>query len=440
MFVFTAGFFVSTTLAGNWCKDLEHKRNQTIMSVNRAKGSASSMASVTLFATFAYDRTGNWTPFNGRLYNEANEITEDSGYIYSYDLDGKLVEKASKLDLSDVTSYGWDALNRLIHVNEGPHVISYRYDGLGRRIAKVVDSVETHYALDGMRVVEERNGTNALIAVDLHAGLDALLMRQGFAAGATYWTHTDHLGSVEALADASGSVVERYRYSSFGQISVLAPDFSLLTSAPKEPFTYTSREWEPEVGLYFYRARFMNPRLGRFISRDPLEFVAGDANMQTYVGNNPINAIDPLGLKVEFANGTNPMLYAIAKGYVSVDAATKANFDKIEQSSTVYTIVENNGDDDRYKPATHERYWDPSSALRTKCGGTQSPATGLAHEVDHAANRNPILHGMADSDYQNWEEKRVITGSETSLANKLGEAVRQDHSGTPYKVSGPLSR
>jgi len=91
-------------------------------------------------------------------------------------------------------------------------------------------------------------------------------------------------------------VVERYRYTSFGQLSVLAPDFSLLASPPKVPFTYTSREWEPEVEMYFYRARFMDPRLGRFRSQDPLGFAGGDLNIMAYCGNNPVNALDPLGL------------------------------------------------------------------------------------------------------------------------------------------------
>jgi len=96
----------------------------------------------------------------------------------------------------------------------------------------------------------------------------------------------------------------------------------------------------------------MDPRMGRFQSQDPLGFVAGDSNIQAYVLNSPINAFDPLGLKIAFANGTNPMLYALAKGYVSCDPATKANFEKLEQSSTVYTLVENNNDDFRYRPST----------------------------------------------------------------------------------------
>jgi RHS repeat-associated protein len=185
----------------------------------------------------------------------------------------------------------------LIQVNKGTHVISYRYDGLGRRIAKIVDGVETRYVLDGANVVEERNVAGALTAVNLHAGVDRLLMRQDYAVGATYWVHTDHQGSVEALTDVSGNVVERYRYTSFGQITVMDAAFGVLSAAPKIPFTYTAREWEPEVEMYFYRARFMDPKMGRFISQDPLGFGAGDLNVLAYVSNNAINGIDPMGLQ-----------------------------------------------------------------------------------------------------------------------------------------------
>jgi len=145
-------------------------------------------------------------------------------------------------------------------------------------------------------VLEERNGANALTAVNLHAGLDRLLMRQDYAAGATYWAHSDHLGSVEALTDATGDVVERYRYSSFGQLTVMDGEFILKPSnLLLNPFTYTGREWEPEAGMYFYRARFMNPRLGRWLSRDPIG-ENGGINLYGYVGNNPISYTDPLGL------------------------------------------------------------------------------------------------------------------------------------------------
>ena len=185
-------------------------------------------------------------------------------------------------------------------MNKGAQVVNYRYDGLGRRIAKSVDGVETRYVLDGLNVLEERNGANALTAVNLHAGLDQLLMRQDYVDSATYWAHTDHLGSVEALTDATGDVVERYRYSSFGQLTVMDGEFTLKPSnLPLNPFTYTGREWEPELNIYFYRARFMDPRMGRWLASDPSEgaiLLPEGSDLLVFVGNNPINFIDTLGL------------------------------------------------------------------------------------------------------------------------------------------------
>lgn len=91
--------------------------------------------------------------------------------------------------------------------------------------------------------------------------------------------------------------------------------------------------------------------------------------------------------------------------------------------------ITHNGDDS-YDPNTNTINWDPRSALEVTSGaGKQSAALGLIHEMDHAANgqRNPT---PTDDGYDNTEEKRVITGSETTIAHDLGEPTRTDHYGT----------
>ncbi len=98
------------------------------------------------------------------------------------------------------------------------------------------------------------------------------------------------------------------------------------------------------------------------------------------------------------------------------------------------TVKINNQHDDSYNPRTGEIAWDPRSAL--KVGGTdkyQSPALGFIHEVDHAVNllKNPKPTGDG---YENTEEKRVITGSETQIAHDLGEPTRTDHGGAVVHV------
>ena len=98
----------------------------------------------------------------------------------------------------------------------------------------------------------------------------------------------DGLGSVTSLSDSKGNLVSTYEYDSFG--NPLAS-----TGSISNPFRYTGREFDAETGLYFYRARYYDPSIGRFISEDPIRFDAG-TNFYTYVLNNPVMFIDPLGL------------------------------------------------------------------------------------------------------------------------------------------------
>jgi YD repeat-containing protein len=134
----------------------------------------------------------------------------------THDLDGNLAADS-------LWTYTYDAENRLVRMTSllpagqgfTRRQLGFIYDYLGRRIAKTVDGVETRYVLDGANVVEEHDASGALTAFNLYAGLDQLLMRRDYGTGATYWMQTDHLGSVESLTDAAGTVVERYRYGSF---------------------------------------------------------------------------------------------------------------------------------------------------------------------------------------------------------------------------------
>jgi RHS repeat-associated protein len=114
-------------------------------------------------------------------------------------------------------------------------------------------------------------------------GLDEKL-RQSSAAGAFYFLQ-DHLGSVVALADATGKVAERMQYEAFGQSAG-----SQLTR-----YGYTGRERDELTGLLYYRARYYDPQQGRFLTPDPIDFNGG-MNLYAYVANNPLSFIDPRGL------------------------------------------------------------------------------------------------------------------------------------------------
>ncbi len=119
-------------------------------------------------------------------------------------------------------------------------------------------------------------------------GLDEpLSVDQG---GNVYYYHTDGLGSVNELTDTSGNTTKTYRYDSFGKITA-------QTGGLDQPFTFTGREYDVETGPYYYRARYYDPKAGRFISKDPIGFWGGDVNLFRYVGNDPENWVDPLGLQ-----------------------------------------------------------------------------------------------------------------------------------------------
>jgi RHS repeat-associated protein len=115
------------------------------------------------------------------------------------------------------------------------------------------------------------------------------------ATGSSFY-HKDGLGSISDLTNTSGSAVKNYRYRSFGEI------YS-ETGTLEQPFTFTGREYDPESGLYYYRARYYDPRAGRFLTKDPIGFLGGDVNLYRYVGNNPVNFTDPRGMAVFYWHG-----------------------------------------------------------------------------------------------------------------------------------------
>jgi len=117
-------------------------------------------------------------------------------------------------------------------------------------------------------------------------------------AGTVTWSLGDNLGTIRDLvqynaATGTTTVVNHVRYDTFGQI------VSQTNSQFQPWFAYTGREWDPAVGLYFYRARWYDPRAGRFTSEDPLGFAAGDVNLSRYVGNGPTLWVDPSGMDAQ---------------------------------------------------------------------------------------------------------------------------------------------
>jgi len=170
-----------------------------------------------------------------------------------------------------------------------PGKTSYKYDWLGRRVRKIVygsPDVVTRYCYDGDQVIAHYNETGVLQRRFVYGvGIDEPVVM--FVPGSGwYYYHYDGLGSVVALSDSSGEIVEQCSYDIFGEPSCI--------SGVGNPYKFTGREYDAETGLYYYRARYYHTTLGRFLSPDPIRYDHG-MNIYAYCWNNPINRIDPFG-------------------------------------------------------------------------------------------------------------------------------------------------
>ncbi len=209
-------------------------------------------------------------------------------------------------------TYTYDAQNRLTSATQGTRTMTFAYDGRNRcvkRTVTIAGTTTTSYQLyDGWNLIEDCDGSGALVARYVHGpNVDELLMK--VEGTQTVYYHEDRLGSVTHLTDASGTVVERYRYNPFGSPFIRNGEGwgARTESAYNNRFLYTGREWLAKIGLYDYRNRAYSPNLGRFMQPDPIGFDAGDVNIYRYVGNSAVNAKDPEGLVINpIIPGTRP--------------------------------------------------------------------------------------------------------------------------------------
>ena len=132
-----------------------------------------------------------------------------------------------------------------------------------------------------------------------------------------YYYHTNHLGSVIALTNGTWDVVQSYAYDSFGKVYVVSwsgvlasvDDVSNLYGNTR---LFTWREYDTETSLYFHRARYYHPQTGRFTSRDPI-WQNDQINLYTYVGNSPLNYIDPTGEFLETVWDVGNIAYDVGR-------------------------------------------------------------------------------------------------------------------------------
>ncbi len=222
-------------------------------------------------------------------YSDEDHLLTAGTDTYQYDLDGFLT---TKTDGSGTTQYNYSSRGELLSATlpDGT-VIEYAHDPLGRRIAKKVNGIITEKYL--------WQGLTRLLAV--YDGSDSLLMRFEYAdarmpvamtrAGSTYYLTYDQVGSHRVVADASGNVVKRIDYDSFGNIVTdTNPLFEI-------PFAFAGGLHDRDTDLVRFGFRDYDPDVGRWTAKDPILFASGDADLYEYCLNDPVNWVDLLGLK-----------------------------------------------------------------------------------------------------------------------------------------------
>lgn len=222
--------------------------------------------------TYSYQKIGanslNWQ----RLMNDGTNA-------YTYDLYGNVKTRTGY-------TLNWDMESRMTSITG---TSSYIYDYQNRRESRTVGAATNTYLYDRLNLIQEQGASTADYLFG--PGIDEpLAMSRG---GQAYYYIVDGLGSVAELTNSAGTVQNSYLYDAWGQTRS-------QTGSLANPFSYTARELA-EASTMFYRARYYQPSVGRFLQEDPLD-PGALSTRYAYVLNSPVSYTDPNGLAASAAH------------------------------------------------------------------------------------------------------------------------------------------
>jgi RHS repeat-associated protein len=220
---------------------------------------------------------------------EANRLRLLGDRHYDYDGAGNRVQQRRGTGGAQVTRYHYDGAHRLVQVDTPQGSSQYRYDPLGRRIAKITAEGETRFLYDGARLLCETGPRRDSVYLFEPEGFRPLARcdrRQGVQHLLHY--HLDHLGTPREMTDAQGRVVWSARYRAYGALALA--DVTLVDN----PLRFQGQYHDSETGLHYNLHRYYDPECGSFIHQDPIG-LAGGENLYRYAAN-PVGWVDPLGL------------------------------------------------------------------------------------------------------------------------------------------------
>jgi RHS repeat-associated protein len=244
-----------------------------------------------LSATYLYDANGNRLSKTGpsgtetATYDDQDRLLTYAKWAYTYTANGELRTKADTTT-GQVTTYSYDGMGNLRHVAlPDGRAIDYVIDSLDRRVAKKVNGAVVRQWLYG-------NGTYPAAELDATGAVVSHFVVGGLIKGTTsYRVVTDHLGSPRLVVNTSaGTIAQRMEHDEWGQVTA-------NTSTAFTPFGFAHGIYDEDTGLVSFGARDYDAEVGRWTAKDPIRFGGHQTGFYAYLGDDPINGVDPSGLR-----------------------------------------------------------------------------------------------------------------------------------------------
>jgi RHS repeat-associated protein len=247
-------------------------------------------------AQYTYDANGNRlsSTIMGHAveaaYDDQDRLTQYGNTTYTYSGKGELQAKTAG---GQTITYQYDSLGNLTSVAvSGGTRIDYVIDGSNRRVGKKINGTLTKGFLyeNRLKPIAELDGDGNILSFFVY-GSKANIPDYMVKEENTYRIVSDHLGSPRIVVDvATGTVAQQMDYDEFGNV--------VLDTLPGfQPFGFAGGLYDPDTGLIQFGARDYDPETGRWITKDPIGLAGAHANLYAYVENDPVNLIDPTGLK-----------------------------------------------------------------------------------------------------------------------------------------------
>ena len=214
--------------------------------------------------------------------NQLNQYTQVGAETITYDTNGNMLTRT--MDGETIT-YTWDEDDRLVAVDRGGTHIDYRYDHQGRLVGKNTGSGWKTFLWDGLDLIAETDASGSIVKRYVYGSRidEVALVTEG---GTNHWVQRDGMGSAVGTTDDGGAAVSIAAYNVYGELRSGG-----LSAVPQR---LSGMIWDEDAGLYYVRARWQDPILGRFMQIDPMG-IRGGINEYLYTLNNPINFADPTG-------------------------------------------------------------------------------------------------------------------------------------------------